>query len=221
MSRKIKYSKELKLKIVNDYIAGIPLKEIINKYHLSKLSNKVNLWAHQYKAHGPIAFDSTTNNKSYSKEFKLQVINEYLENNTSIRQLAINYKIQSPEIVRRWIIKYNQGEKILDYEPKRGIYTMRSKKTTINERLNIVNYVINNNYDYKGAAFKYGIRYATIYKWVIKYQKFGIKGLEDNRGRPKTTSLIKRQSLEIERLRKEIQFYKESIKTLKKKRKIT
>ena len=98
---------------------------------------------------------------------------------------------------------------------------MRSKKTTINERLNIVNYVINNNYDYKGAAFKYGIRYATIYKWVIKYQKFGIKGLEDNRGRPKTTSLIKRQSLEIERLRKEIQFYKESIKTLKKKRKIT
>lgn len=190
MSRKIKYSKELKLKIVNDYIAGVPLKEIINKYHLSKSSNKVNLWAQQYKAHGPIAFDSTTNNKSYSKEFKLQVINEYLENNTSIRQLAINYKIQSPEIVRRWIIKYNQGEKILDYEPKRGIYTMRSKKTTINERLNIVNYVINNNYDYKDAAFKYGIRYATLYKWVIKYQKFGIKGLEDNRGRPKTTSLI-------------------------------
>ena len=50
---------------------------------------------------------------------------------------------------------------------------MNSRKTTFEERLEIVNYVLANDNDYKGAADKYSVPYANVYNWVKKYNEFG------------------------------------------------
>lgn len=48
---------------------------------------------------------------------------------------------------------------------------MKSRKTTIEERLEIVNYVLSNNNDYSGAADKYTVPYASVYQWIKKYNE--------------------------------------------------
>ena len=61
---------------------------------------------------------------------------------------------------------------------------MKSRKTTLEERLEIVKYVLDNNNDYKGAADYYNVPYANVYNWVKKYLSSGEDGLSDKRGRP-------------------------------------
>ena len=68
--------------------------------------------------------------KSYTKEFKEQVIKEYLLGGISFSDLANNYNISTSEVVRRWVLKYNNGMEIKDYNPKSEVYAMKSRKTT-------------------------------------------------------------------------------------------
>ena len=136
--------------------------------------------------------------------------------------LANKYKISTPEIVRRWIIKYNKGIEIKDYDPKGDVYTMKSRKTTFEERLEIVNYVLANNNDYKGAADKYSVPYANVYNWVKKYNESGEDGLSDSRGRPSSKEPnyeltdLEKKDVEIEKLKRELERSKMVIEVLKK-----
>ncbi|NLW06838.1 MAG: helix-turn-helix domain-containing protein [Clostridia bacterium] len=75
----------------------------------------------------------------------------------------------------------------------------KGRKTTFDERIEIVSYCIANGKDYGATIKKYGVSYQQIYNWVRKYEKNGVDGLIDKRG--------KRKRLEemngIERLRAE------------------
>lgn len=73
------------------------------------------------------------------------------------------------------------------------------RKTTLEERKEIVDYCISHNNDYKGAASKYNVSYSQVYSWVRKYLKDGIEGLEDKRGHHKSDDEVD----ELERLRRE------------------
>lgn len=73
------------------------------------------------------------------------------------------------------------------------------RKTTIEERKEIVEYCITHNRDYKGTASIYDISYNQIYTWVKKYDAYGEAGLIDKRGRHKTDDEVD----ELERLRRE------------------
>lgn len=51
--------------------------------------------------------------------------------------------------------------KLKDYNPKQEVYMASARrKTTIEERKEIVFYCINNNNDYKGTAEKYNVSYS-------------------------------------------------------------
>lgn len=52
----------------------------------------------------------------------------------------------------------------MDYDPKGDAYTMRSRKTTFEVRIEIAKWVIENDMSYKHAAEKYSISYAMAYK---------------------------------------------------------
>ncbi|MGN0396568.1 MAG: transposase [Candidatus Fimimorpha sp.] len=73
------------------------------------------------------------------------------------------------------------------------------RKTTIEERKEIVDYCINHNHDYKGTASIYDVSYSQVYSWVKKYDAHGEEGLTDKRGRHKTDEEVD----ELERLRRE------------------
>ena len=72
------------------------------------------------------------------------------------------------------------------------------RKTTLEERKEIVDYCINHNNDYKGTASKYEVSYSQVYSWVKKYREKGEEGLEDKRGYHKSDDEVD----ELERLRR-------------------
>ena len=73
------------------------------------------------------------------------------------------------------------------------------RKTTIDERKEIVSYCIEHNHNYKEAAALYDVSYSQVYLWVKKYDKYGEEGLIDKRGHHKADDEVD----ELERLRRE------------------
>ena len=223
MSRKIKYSKELKLEIVKRYLKGESARALANKYSLSKSGYmRIFEWAHRYETLGENALAASDTNKAYSKSLKMKVINEYLKGGISYLDLANKYNISTAEIVRKWVLKYNQGIEIEGYNPKSEVYTMKARQTTLEERIEIVQYVLDNENDYKGAADKYSVPYASVYQWVSKYNKYGEDSLKNKRGRPSSSKPQKeltneeKQAIEIEKLKQELKRKDMVIEVLKK-----
>ena len=221
MGRKAKYSKELKLEIIERYLKGESNISLCNEYNIPYRNGKTILeWVNKYKSVGEMAFEESTINKSYSKELKLRVIQDYINGIDSLEGLANKYNISKGEIVRAWVLKYNEGIEIKDYNPKGDVYTMKSRKTTVEERLEIVNYALANSV--KDAADKYTVPYINVYQWVKKFNECGEDGLKDNRGRPssnepkKELTLEEKQALEIEKLKRELEREKMVVEVLKK-----
>ncbi|GFZ79325.1 hypothetical protein GCM10010978_20880 [Compostibacillus humi] len=73
----------------------------------------------------------------------------------------------------------------------------KGRKTNLQERIEIVQYTIANDRDYRGAAEKYSVSYQQVYSWVRKYEKSGEQGLQDRRGK---TLESKQQLTEEEKL---------------------
>ena len=224
MGRKAKYSKELKLEIIKRYLKGESVSVLARQYGIGdkRGASIIGIWIRKYNKLGESGFNEYPTNKTYSKELKEQVIKEYLEGKDSYEGLANKYNISKGEIVRKWVLKYNEGIEIRDYDPKGDVYTMKSRKTTLEERLEIVNYVLSNDNDYKGAADKYTVPYASVYNWVKKYNEYGQDGLKDSRGRPssndpkKELTLEEKQAIEIEKLKNELKRKDMVIEVLKK-----
>lgn len=82
---------------------------------------------------------------------------------------------------------------------------MKLRKTTFEERLEIVNWIITNDMNYKGAADKYLVSYALVYKWTRAYLKEGEEALITKKRGPKPKSEINESNLtEIEKLKLEL-----------------
>lgn len=73
------------------------------------------------------------------------------------------------------------------------------RRTTIDERREIVRYCIEHDHDYKNTASIYDVSYSQVYSWVKKYETNGEEGLIDKRGRHKTDE----EADELEKLRRE------------------
>ncbi|WP_054252848.1 helix-turn-helix domain-containing protein [Neofamilia massiliensis] len=82
---------------------------------------------------------------------------------------------------------------------------MKTRKTTYEERIEIVEWTIKNNMNYKKASGKYEIPYANIYKWTKNYLENGKEALKYKKRGRKTKTKIKKQNLtETERLKLEL-----------------
>ncbi len=206
MGRKSQFTKEEKIKIVQRYDSGDGSQETLGK-EISVDSKTIKNWIDRYHAYGESAFDEKVNNSSYTKEFKQKVVLAYLNGEGSYRQLAIRYNISSHAIIIRWIKEYNNPEGLKDYCPKGDVYKMKSRKTTQDERIEIVKYCLDHDKDYKLTAESFNVPYANVYSWVKKYIEKGNEGLGDKRGHHKSDdevdeiTLLKRQLERAERER--------------------
>lgn len=59
----------------------------------------------------------------------------------------------------------------------------KARKTTYEERIDIVRQCLNNKKDYSRTARENGCSYQQVRNWVIRYERNGPAGLEDRRGR--------------------------------------
>ena len=204
MGRKCKYSPEDKIQAAKDYLSGRKsTKEICNDLGIRYNSNKGNIiriWARNYQELGETSFYDKPRNKSYSSKLKIEAVEAYISGEASIEEICFKYSILSTSILRRWVKKYNSNIELKDYEPKWEVYMAKSKrKTSKEERLEIVKYCIDNGRNYKQTAERYEVSYSQVYSWVKKYDDNGENALTDRRGHHKTDEEVD----EVERLRRE------------------
>ena len=114
--------------------------------------------------------------------------------------LQPNTNLAGADVLLRWVSLYNANRELKDYCPNREVYMAEARrKTTLEERKEIVEYCINHNRNYKETASIYGVSYSQVYSWVKKYNSSGEDGLTDKRGRHKADNEVD----ELERLRRE------------------
>ena len=137
MGRKAKYTFEQKLKAVQDYLSGKKsAAEIASELDMGKYGgNRIREWASLYEANGTEALSPKERNSSYSKEFKEQVVQDYVQNGLSPYELATKYNIPSKTVIIQWIKRYNNHIEQRDYHPHPEVYMAERKKTTKEERM--------------------------------------------------------------------------------------
>ena len=147
--------------------------------------------------------------KKYSKELKLEAIHAYLNGEGSLREISKKYGIVRCEQLRRWVLWYNGHKEIKGSSRAKGeIYMTKGRKTTQEERAEIVAYCIEHGKDYGLTVETYKVSYQQIYSWVKKYEEKGVNGLTDRRGKTKPESEL----TEEERLRQENKILQAKIK---------
>lgn len=200
MGRKVKCSPEEKIKAVEDYLNGIrSISEIMDDLSI-KSHRSVRNWVLAYQHLGASALLPTTKNQAYSKEFKVMVVEKYLAGEMSVTDLCAKYGIKAHHTLQQWISLYNSDMELKDYNPKQEVYMAEARrKTTIEERKEIVEYCINHNRNYKDTASLYDVSYSQVYSWVKKYDANGEDSLIDKRGHHKTDDEVD----ELESLRRE------------------
>lgn len=143
----------------------------------------------------------TRTNKKYSIEFKIQAVEAYLRGEGSLLTVSKKFGIVHKETLREWIMWYNgHKENKRHNSAKGGIYMTKGRKTTQQERAEIVAFCIEHNKDYGLTVETYGVSYQQIYAWVRRYEEGGVNGLKDNRGRTKPFDEMN----EIEKLKAEM-----------------
>lgn len=157
-------------------------------YELDINYSTIHEWVSKYKQFGIKGLVTKKSNKNYSDEIKKQAITDFRNNNGSLREICIRYNISSHSILRKWIKQYNCGTICSSYRTKGAVIMNSGRKTTYEERIEIVSFCIANADDYKLTADKFKVSYQQVYGWVKKYKKNGYSALVDRRGKHKLSN---------------------------------
>lgn len=201
MSRKAKYTVEVRVRAAERYVQGeASASTIAEEMGMGRNGcRRIREWAAIYRENGTEGFHLKKGNSSYTAEEKQQATEEYLQGKGSLSEICRKYHIPSNATLRQWIKVYNGNRELRDYDPKPEVYVAMRKKTTKEERQEIVTYCLEHGKDYKGTATKYEVSYSQVYQWVRSYAERGESGLEDRRGKRKSDDEVD----ELERLRRE------------------
>lgn len=119
-----KLSYEEKIKLYNDKKEGSSISSLSKKYNIRK--SGVTYLTKLIDVHG---YDilRTTQNRTYSKDFKQEAIDRILLNNEAIWNVAIDIGLPSDSLLQSWVKNYREnGYNIV--ERKRGRPTMNKKE---------------------------------------------------------------------------------------------
>ena len=142
----------------------------------------------------------TKKRKKYGAELKLRAVQDYLSGKGSQREICRKYEIPVHSMLQRWISCYNGHKDFRERSGARGeIYMTKGRKTTQEERAQIVAFCIEHGKDYTLTVETYQVSYQQIYTWVRKYESSGVDGLVDRRGKAKAEDEL----TEVERLQQE------------------
>ena len=199
MGRKSKTPCEVKIAAIEAYERNEgSLKTISERFCVDE--NALNYWIQIYRSQGKEGLLPSNTHKHWSKEIKILAVQEYLLGNGSQRDICRKYKISSNSILRNWIKVYNDSHKELKSTGSGGRKPMtKARKTTFDERIEIVKFCIANSKNYGMTMDKFNVSYQQIYLWVRKYEEKGVDGLLDRRGKAKP----EKELTELDRLKAE------------------
>lgn len=156
---------------------------------LSKASNDFGIsmttldrWVYRYKNEGIEGLKESQTWKRYSHTLKVQAVQDYLSGKYSLRECCRQHDISSTSVLRRWIKQYTSSETLHSTSKGKSDMT-KGRKTTYQERIEITRYCLAIDKNYQKTADTYQVSYQQVYQWVQKYEKEGVEGLVDRRGR--------------------------------------
>ncbi len=138
-------------------------------------------WIRKYRAEGVEGLRVSSGWKEYPDELKLTAIKDVLSGNLSVWESTKKHQISSSSVLRKWISKYTCGKEIKPTR-KGNVPMNNGRKTTFEERIEIVQYTLANQLDYQKSMKKYDVSYQQVYAWVRKYQSGNEEALRDRRG---------------------------------------
>ncbi len=166
--------------------------------------SRIYEWISLYQSLGEDGLITTSKNATNSATLKANAVSDYLSGTGSYADICKKYQIRSSTQLRNWIMKYNGHEELKASGTGGTPIMTKGRKTTFEERVEIVQYCISHTHNYAETAEKYGISYQQARNYTIKYEKDGIDALQDNRGKRKSYDSF----TEIERLRAELKLEK-------------
>jgi transposase len=184
MGRKSKVSIEEKIRAIEDYFSGERGTTQIC-YDLQIHHRSFEQWLRKYQLHGKQGLLTLGHNKHYPEELKLKAAKDYCEGQGSIDQICNKYDITAASLLQKWIKKYNGGEPFASHNSQGDRNMINGRKTTYEERVEIVAFCIANNDNYQKAAEEFQVSYQQVYTWVRKYKEQGPGALTDRRGKHK------------------------------------
>jgi len=201
MQNKKSIPPEQKLAAVQEYLTGqLGSEACAAKYGVSCMA--LRNWRRRYKIHGAAGLEPATNPGQYSAETKQAAVQEYLSGGVSLTQMCEKYDIIDTSSLRLWIKRYNSHGGFSQPKTIGATSMTKGRKTTADERIEIVSYCMANGKNYAKAIEIYGVSYAQLLRWVKKYEQDGVAGLADRRGKRKSESAMS----EVEKLRAQLKF---------------
>ena len=198
MKRRFKFSYGERLGAVEKYLRHECSMSDLSK-QLKVGRTTVSRWIAMYQSFGPEGLQDSSRNQPYSSTLKEAAVLDYLSGSHSQRELCRKYGIKSTRQLRNWVSKYNGHEK-LKSSGTGGISIMtQGRKTSYEERVEIVQYCIEQQNNYVETARKYKVSYQQVYSWTTKFETQGVEALRDKRGKRKPLAKMS----EVEKLKAE------------------
>ncbi|WP_369680707.1 IS3 family transposase [Bittarella massiliensis (ex Durand et al. 2017)] len=197
-----------RIRAVKEYLEGEgSQEEIAKRYEVDRAS--LREWIARYQVSGDSLMWEQKRTR-YTEALRSRVVKEYLEGKGSQRELCKKYGISTRRILQGWLMCYNVQEGTQKGGDKGENRMNKGRKTSLEERIEIVSYCIRNGKNYMKAAEKYKVSYSQVYQWVKKYEEYGANGLLDRRGRRKQFC----EMSELEKLQAEVRLKEAEVKRL-------
>ena len=193
-----KYTHDEKAKILLEYQAGVHgFRESCRIYGITQQSLKN--WIRLYETFGMEGLKTGSSATHYSKETKQAAVQDYLVHKLPVKEILKKYQIRSDTQLRKWVKKYNGHEELKASGTGGTAIMTKGRKTTFDERVEIVQYCIAHDHNYAETSAKFGVSYQQARSYTVKYEAGGVEALQDRRGRTKPVE----EMSELERLRAE------------------
>jgi transposase len=127
-------------------------------------------------------------------------------------EIVRKYEMSGKSVLEKWIKNYNNHRE-LKATQRMNNSMIKGRSTTLEERLEIVMYCLQNGKNYNQTSEHFNVSYQQVYLWVNKFGEEGEDGLRDKRGQRKAEPEriqreMQRLERENERLRAENAFLK-------------
>jgi len=194
-----KIAAEEKARLVRGYLDGaISMWDVKQEYGVHHTT--FHEWVRRYEARGSSGFVETAKRRRYEPALKRCAVEDYLSGDGSLSAICKKYDISDRKMLRLWILWYNGHGDFKQPNSEGRICMQKGRKTTLEERVDMVSHCITNNRDYGKTIEAYGVSYQQIYAWVQKYEKYGADGLIDRRGKRREEASMS----EVEKLRAQL-----------------
>lgn len=124
----------------------------------------------------------------YRKEFKLMLVNEYIEGKLSYRSLAEKYKIP-PSTLSDWVKIYRHfgAHQLANQQQDEKSYPIQFK-------LDVLHYMKRNSASVSNAALQFGIKNPSlISRWRKEFQEGNFEALNKRKGLPPMSDKAKKR----------------------------